>query len=66
VAHTGERGGYAEQVVVSADALSTVPDGLGLREAAALLHDGPTALALADGTRIGAGDRVFGKTLLLT
>lgn len=59
VAHTGGRGGYAEQVVVPADRLSTVPDGLGLREAAALLHDGPTALALVEGMRIGSGDAVL-------
>ena len=59
VAHTGQRGGYAEQVVVPAGGLSTVPDGLGLREAAALLHDGPTALALFEGTQIGRGDAVL-------
>lgn len=59
VARTGQRGGYAEQIVVPVSELSVVPDGLGLREAAALLHDGPTALALLEGTRIGAGDRVL-------
>ena len=59
VAHTGQRGGYAEQVVVPAGGLSRVPDGLGLREAAALLHDGPTALALFEGTQIGRGDAVL-------
>lgn len=52
-------GGYAEQVAVPVAGLSVVPDGLGLLEAAALLHDGPTALALAEGTWIGAGDRVL-------
>jgi NADPH:quinone reductase len=59
VAHTGERGGYAERAVVPAHALSAVPEGLDLRRAAALLHDGPTALALAEGTRIARGDRVL-------
>jgi NADPH:quinone reductase len=59
VAHTGERGGYAEQAVVPADGLSAVPAGLDLRDAAALLHDGPTSLALFEGTRIGRGDRVL-------
>ncbi|MDT7695666.1 MAG: NADPH:quinone reductase [Pseudonocardiales bacterium] len=59
VAHTGQRGGYAEQAVVPVDGLSTVPDGMGLGTAAALLHDGPTALALAEGTRIGSGDAVL-------
>jgi NADPH:quinone reductase len=59
VAHTGEQGGYAEQVVVSADALSRVPERLSLGEAAALLADGITALALAGVTRIRRGDRVL-------
>jgi NADPH2:quinone reductase len=52
-------GGYAEQVVVAADVPVDVPDGLPLTAAAALLHDGPTALALFDLTDIGAGDRVL-------
>jgi NADPH:quinone reductase len=59
VAHTGERGGYAQQAVVPAGGLSAVPPGLGLRDAAALLHDGPTALAVVDGTSIGSGDGVL-------
>lgn len=41
-------GAYAEQVVVPADELVPVPDALESTEAAALLHDGSTALALAD------------------
>jgi NADPH2:quinone reductase len=59
VAHTGQRGGYAEQVVVPAGGLLRVPAGVGLREAAALLHDGPTALALVEGTQIGRGNAVL-------
>lgn len=59
VAHTGERGGYAEQVRVAVQKLSPVPDGLGLSEAAALLHDGLTALALFEGTAIGSEDVVL-------
>jgi NADPH2:quinone reductase len=59
IAHTGQRGGYAEQAVVPAEGLSPVPDGLGLRDAAGLLHDGPTAMALVEGARIGSGDRVL-------
>jgi NADPH2:quinone reductase len=62
VAHTGGYGGsdaYAEQAAVPAEALVPVPDGLGLREAAALLHDGATALGLAESTGISAGDRVL-------
>ena len=47
-------GGYAEQAVVPAEALVDVPDGLPLTVAAAVLHDGPTALALFDLTGIGA------------
>jgi NADPH:quinone reductase len=58
VAQTGE-GGYAERVAVRAERASAVPDGLGLREAAALLADGPTAMALFEGLRIGADDRVL-------
>lgn len=58
-AHTGQQGGYAEQVAVSADALVVLPDGFGPKEAAALLHDGPTALALMDRTRVARGDRVL-------
>lgn len=52
-AHTGgAQGAYASQVVVDAEALVAVPDGLELTYAAALLHDGPTALALLD--KVGA------------
>lgn len=59
VAHTGERGGYAEQVAVPVEKLSAVPDGLGHPEAAALLHDGTTALALFEGNEVGSGDVVL-------
>ncbi|WP_211255497.1 zinc-binding dehydrogenase [Actinocatenispora sera] len=41
-------GSYAEQVVAPAAELVDVPDALDLRESAALSHDGPTALALAE------------------
>ncbi|GAB3400092.1 MDR/zinc-dependent alcohol dehydrogenase-like family protein [Flindersiella endophytica] len=52
-AHTGgARGAYASRAVVDADALVDVPSGLELTDAAALLHDGPTALALLD--KVGA------------
>jgi len=49
VAHTGQAGGsggYAEQAVVAESDLIAVPRGLGLAEAAALLHDGSTAFGL--------------------
>lgn len=52
-------GGYAEQTVIPAEGLIPVPDGLGLREAAALLHDGTTALGLAEGARIRPGEWVL-------
>jgi NADPH2:quinone reductase len=62
VAHTGEHGGgdgYAEQALVGAGALVPVPAGLGLAEAAALLHDGATAFGLAESTGIQPLDRVL-------
>jgi NADPH2:quinone reductase len=51
VASTGW-GGYAEQAMVPAEGLIAVPDELGLREVAALLHDGRTALGLAEAAQI--------------
>ena len=51
-----EGGGYAERAVVPAEGLTPVPDGLGLPEAAALLHDGPTALGLVEGAGIRPGE----------
>jgi NADPH:quinone reductase len=59
VAHARELGGYAERVVLPARELTPVPKGLGLREAAALLADGPTALALFDGMKVAGGDAVL-------
>ncbi|MDN3355960.1 zinc-binding dehydrogenase [Actinomadura sp. DC4] len=52
-------GGYAERVAVAAEDLVPVPDGLDLREAAALLHDGVTALGLAESTGVREGERVL-------
>ena len=55
VAHTGPHGGsdgYAEQVAVGAERLVPLPDGLDPRVAAAVMHDGATALGLM--ARIGA------------
>lgn len=48
-------GGYAERAVVAADGLVPVPDGLGLREAAALGQAGPAALSLIDAARLTRG-----------
>jgi NADPH2:quinone reductase len=59
LAVTGEGGGYVELALTSVAGLVPVPDGLSLREAAALLHDGPTALGLADRTGIRPGEWVL-------
>ncbi|WDZ82975.1 zinc-binding dehydrogenase [Micromonospora cathayae] len=59
VARTGQYGGYAEQVVVPAAWLAPVPDGLSTADAAALLHDGTTAVAVLDRVPVRAGDRVL-------
>jgi NADPH2:quinone reductase len=59
VATTGVSGGYAERAVVTVQELIAVPDALGLTEAAALIHDGRTGLALAEGARIRPGERVL-------
>jgi NADPH2:quinone reductase len=59
VAHTGGEGGYADRAVVSVDAMAGVPDDVDLTVAAALLHDGVTALALFDVTKVGPQDRVL-------
>ena len=58
VAHTGNENGYADRAVVPAEGLSAVPDELDLTVAAALLHDGATALALFDVTKVGRDDAV--------
>jgi NADPH2:quinone reductase len=60
VARTGhDGGGYASRAVASATDLVDVPDSVEFSDAAAVLHDGVTALALMDIVRIGAGDRVL-------
>lgn len=52
-------GGYAEQALAAADDLIQVPDGLDLREAVALFHDGRTALGLLETTGVKAGEWVL-------
>src|SRR6266545_2140637 len=59
VATTGGGGGYAERAVAPVEGLIPLPDGLGPREGAALLHDGTTALGLASKTGIHAGEWVL-------
>jgi NADPH2:quinone reductase len=53
------RGGYAERAVAPVATLTVVPDGLDVPAAAALAHDGPTALALSDGASVGPGEWVL-------
>jgi NADPH:quinone reductase len=55
----GGRGGYAERAVLAAGELVPVPDGLELREAAALLHDGVTALRVTEVTGVRTGEWVL-------
>jgi NADPH2:quinone reductase len=62
VAHTGGpggSGGYAEQAVVAVGDLIAVPPGLRPTEAAALLHDGSTAVGLLDRAGVRPGEWVL-------
>ncbi|MGI8880568.1 MAG: zinc-binding dehydrogenase [Jatrophihabitans sp.] len=59
VARTSGGGGYAERAVVSADGLLVIPDGVSFTNAASLLADGNTAMALLDLTGVKAGDAVL-------
>ncbi|WUI02148.1 zinc-binding dehydrogenase [Spirillospora sp. NBC_00431] len=54
-----KNGGYAERVAVPLDRVLPVPDGLDLNDAAALLHDGVTALCVFEGLGLKAGDTVL-------
>jgi NADPH:quinone reductase len=58
-ASTGGSGGYAEQVVAQVEGLVPVPAELDLQQAVSLMHDGTTALGLAEGTGINAGEWVL-------
>ncbi|SDK37664.1 zinc-binding dehydrogenase [Nonomuraea jiangxiensis] len=55
----GLRGGNAELAVAEAADLVPVPDGLGLPEAAALLHDGSTAVGLMANAGVRPGEWVL-------
>ncbi|GAT65623.1 NADPH:quinone reductase [Planomonospora sphaerica] len=59
VAKTGAAGGYAERAAVPVEALVPVPDGLDLPDAAALVHDGVTALGVFEAARVRTGERVL-------
>ncbi|WP_406401721.1 zinc-binding dehydrogenase [Streptomyces uncialis] len=52
-------GGYAELVAVPVGALTAVPDQVSLTDAAALVHDGVTALTLLHATGLRPGERVL-------
>jgi NADPH2:quinone reductase len=52
-------GSYAERALAPAAALTPVPDGLDLPAAAALVHDGVTAMGLLERTALATGDRVL-------
>ncbi|WP_079126272.1 zinc-binding dehydrogenase [Streptomyces sp. ERV7] len=54
-----EPGSYASLAAVPVDHLVPVPENLGLREAAALVHDSVTALALLELTALKAGETVL-------
>lgn len=52
-------GGYAERAAAPLASVAPVPDGVGLDEAAAFLHDGVTALRVFEGTEVKAGETVL-------
>jgi NADPH:quinone reductase len=58
VADTAD-GCYLARAVVAVEGLIAVPEGLGTAEAAALLHDGRTAVSLLDQAHLRAGERVL-------
>ena len=59
VSTTGGTGGYAQSVTVKSDGLIPIPDEVGLADAAALLADGRTAVALLDQAAIERGATVL-------
>ena len=62
IAHTGGpggSGGYSEQALANLDDVVPVLDRLDLVDAVAVLHDGPTALRIADLVDIGPGEWVL-------
>lgn len=62
VAHTGTSGGsggYAQQAVARIDDLVVVPPSLSVQAAAALLHDGATALGLIESFPVRSGEWVL-------
>lgn len=56
---TGQSGGYVERAATDRARLIAVPDGLDPVVAAALLHDGRTALGVLETVPVQRGDRVL-------
>jgi NADPH2:quinone reductase len=52
-------GGYAERAAVPAETVLEVPDGVGLQDAIAAMHDGSTALSRLEPAEIESGDVVL-------
>ncbi|MFI6869157.1 zinc-binding dehydrogenase [Nocardia sp. NPDC050406] len=52
-------GGYAERALAKADALTAIPDGVSATQAAALVHDGRTALGVMGRAAVQPGERVL-------
>jgi NADPH:quinone reductase-like Zn-dependent oxidoreductase len=52
-------GGYADVALPYADSLLPIPDGVSAEVAAALYHDGSTALGVLEKTPVGPGDRLL-------
>lgn len=59
LAGAGTTGSYAELVRTGVDRLVRVPDGLGMPEAAALAHDGVTAMGLFEAMTIKPSETVL-------
>lgn len=59
VAGAGTHGSYAELVRAGVDRLVPVPDGLDLREAAGLVHDGVTGTGIIEYASLKPGNRVL-------
>jgi NADPH2:quinone reductase len=52
-------GGYAEYALAGAEQLNRIPDGVGIDQATAVVHDGHTALAAFEHAGIRPGQRVL-------
>lgn len=52
-------GGYAERITADVAEIVEIPGDVGFRVAAALVHDGGTAVGLVDGAPVARGERVL-------